>query len=334
MAKNTKGDGSLEQNGVTVVTPDNMGKGLVWNETTKQYDVSAKDSNGVKVNPDGSVGLALSPDAGNQIELRPNGIYLGDRPTQANFYVSLQGNDANDGSRNNPVQSLHRAYELIAEQPTKGWYNIFLKAGQTFHESPRSIWLDSGKNLNFFHYDDPYFGDLIRGNGLFVDCYKELSRPTIVCDTFRDGEFIRWGGLQVSITNHLNFYGVNTVINTTNGNVTGGAFRYYVNTMQHTGDITINGVLGLASASIINLCGNTFTLNGNIAPFINDYNPSIQQMYWVFPNQVHSLNGKTGTGRQDNIRQSLKPETAVVGTSFDRNTKTLFGFSTNWDCFK
>ena len=29
MTKNTKGDGSLEQNGVTVVTPDNVGKG-VW----------------------------------------------------------------------------------------------------------------------------------------------------------------------------------------------------------------------------------------------------------------------------------------------------------------
>ena len=62
MAKNTKGDGSLEQNSVVVVTPDNMGKGLVWNAATKQYYVSAKDSNGVKVNPDGSVGLALSQD--------------------------------------------------------------------------------------------------------------------------------------------------------------------------------------------------------------------------------------------------------------------------------
>ena len=124
MAINTTGNtGSVV--GVTVVTPDNMGKGLVWNGATKQYYVSAKDSNGVKVNPDGSVGLALSPDAGNQIELRPNGIYLGTIPLQNNFYVSLQGNDANDGSRNNPVQSLHRAYELIAEQPTKGWYNIF-----------------------------------------------------------------------------------------------------------------------------------------------------------------------------------------------------------------
>ena len=49
--------------------------------------------------------------------------------------------------------------------------------------------------------------------------------------------------------------------------------------------------------------------------------------------QVHTLNGKSGTGRTDNIRQALKPEKFVSGATFDRSTKTMFGFSTNWDIF-
>ena len=304
---------------VHVVAPSNMGKGLVWNDKTKQYEVSS--------------GVTVSPDAGNQIEQRNNGLYLGSVPLRSNFYVSNQGNDANDGSRDNPVQSLHRAYELIAEQPTQGWYNIFLKAGQTFHESPKQIWLSSGKNLNFYHYDDPYFGDEIRHDGFFVDCYRELSKPTIVFDTFRDGQFIRWRGIQARIENNLGFFGVNTIINTTDGLVTGGPYRFYVSSLVHTGDITLNGVLGLASASIINLCANTFYRNSVIAPFINDFGPNIQLMYWTTANKIHHLNGKQGTGRPDNIRQALKPENTVTGATFDRSTKTLFGYSTNWDIF-
>lgn len=36
MAKNTTATGSVVD-GVTVVHPDNMGKGLLWDEETKQY---------------------------------------------------------------------------------------------------------------------------------------------------------------------------------------------------------------------------------------------------------------------------------------------------------
>lgn len=318
---------------VHVVAPSNMGKGLVYDETTKQYEVDAREANGVKLNPDGTVGVALSPDAGNLLELRTNGLYFGATPFVSNFYVSLQGNDANDGSRNSPVQSLNRAYELIAAQPTQGWYNIFLKAGQTFHESPKRVRIGERKNVSFYHYDDPVFGDTIRGDGFYPDCYKELSRPTIVCDTFVDGQFIRWGGLIISSESKLNFFGVNTIINTSNGRVTGGPWRFYVSSMIHTGDITINGELGLVSASVINLCNNVITLNGSAKPFINDYTPNIQNMLWTWDGEVQTHNGLTGTGRAGNVKQVLKPENAVENTTFDRNTKTLFGFSVNWDIF-
>lgn len=319
---------------VHVVATSNMGKGLAYNETAKQYEVNAQDANGVKLNPDGTVGVALSKDAGNVLELRRDGLYYGATPTVNQIYVSLQGNDANAGTRDAPVQTLNRAYEIIAAQTTQGWYNIFLKAGQTFRESTKQIWLDQGKNVNFYHYDDPYFGDEIRHDGFFVDCYKELSRPTIVCDTFRDGAFVRWCGLQTSFENKLNFYGVNTEVNTNNGPASGYPYRFYVNAMQHTGDITINGELGLASASIINLCNNVITLRrGNVAPFTNDYNPNLQHMGWVATNQVQTLNGKSGTGRGGNVKQVLKYNNSVAGTTYDVATKSLFGFSANWDMF-
>lgn len=327
-AKNT-----MNGTDVFVVAPSNMGKGLAYNESVKQYEVNAQDANGVKLNPDGTVGVALSKDTGNVLELRDDGLYYGASPTVNQIYVSLQGNDANAGTRDAPVQTLNRAYEIISAQSTQGWYNIYLKAGQTFAESANRFWLDKGKNLNYFHYDDPVFGDTVRGNGFFPDCYKELSRPTIICDSFRDGAFVRWGGLQTSIDNIVNFFGVNTVINTSAGRVTGGPYRYYLTSMQHTGDITLNGELGLGSMSIVNLCNNVITNNGSAKPFINDLTPNIQNMVWVWENQVHTYNGMTGTGRIGNVKQVLKPENTVENTAFDRNTKTLFGFGVNWDIF-
>lgn len=131
MAKNTKGDGSLDQNGSTVVTPDNMGKGLAYNSQTNQYDVSVKDSNGVKVNPDGSVGLALSPDAGNQIELRDNGIYLGTQAVQQDFYVdAINGNDdTGNGSYSEPYRTLNKVLSVLPTQKLN--LKIYLKEKQT-----------------------------------------------------------------------------------------------------------------------------------------------------------------------------------------------------------
>lgn len=151
MAKNTKGDGSLEQNGSTVVTPDNMGKGLTYNTQTNQYDVSVRDSNGVKVNPDGSVGLALSPDAGNQIELRNNGIYYGSAAKKEirNLYVSSRtGSDSNDGSRNAPLKTLAKALSLLEDKPVT--YDIWLAENEEFELDQRFYPAYANINLHVY----------------------------------------------------------------------------------------------------------------------------------------------------------------------------------------
>ncbi len=59
-----------------VVAPSNMGRKPYTNETVKQYEVNARDANGVKLNPDGTVGVPLSKDTGNVLELRNDGFVL------------------------------------------------------------------------------------------------------------------------------------------------------------------------------------------------------------------------------------------------------------------
>lgn len=99
---------------VKVVAPMNMGKGLVWNEETKQYEV------------------ALSKDQTNLIQRRDDGLYFGYTPERnvATLYIANSGNDDNDGTRSNPLRTLHKAAELIKDTPAV--YSIFLHEGDTF----------------------------------------------------------------------------------------------------------------------------------------------------------------------------------------------------------
>lgn len=53
MSKNTKGNGANDASAVIVVTPDNIGKGIKWNETTGKYEVNVGD--GLIINEAGEV---------------------------------------------------------------------------------------------------------------------------------------------------------------------------------------------------------------------------------------------------------------------------------------
>lgn len=116
---------------IFVVTPGNMGKGLAYNETNKQYEVNAKDANGVKVNSDGTVGVSLSKDGGNLLELRSDGLYYGTKAVQADFFVDAVAgsDDAGDGTYGNPFRTFNKALESLPRD--KKGLNIHLKEGQT-----------------------------------------------------------------------------------------------------------------------------------------------------------------------------------------------------------
>ncbi len=118
MAKNTKGDGSLEQNGVTVVTPDNVGKGVWYNPATQKYEVK------------------ISGISGNLLSLRDDGLYYGTKakPNLENLYVdAVNGVDQNPdevqgaGTKAKPLKTVHYAMSL-GEQGTVRY--VFLKCNQ------------------------------------------------------------------------------------------------------------------------------------------------------------------------------------------------------------
>lgn len=115
MAINTTGNnGSVV--GVTGVHPDNIGKGIKWNETTKKYEV------------------AISNQAYNMISLRDDGLYYGSAPTRTSFYVDyLNGSDNNDGSKAFPFKTVGKALRSV-ETGTVGTY-IFLKENQKHYFS-------------------------------------------------------------------------------------------------------------------------------------------------------------------------------------------------------
>lgn len=115
--KNAKN--SVNAPDVHVVAPSNMGKGLVWNDTTKQYEVAG--------------GLTVSPDNGNLIEVRNNGIYYGTSAPEElrNLYVSsVSGNDSNPGTREAPLRTIQAAVDKLIDSPVR--YTIWLHKEETF----------------------------------------------------------------------------------------------------------------------------------------------------------------------------------------------------------
>lgn len=113
---------------VHVVAPSNMGKGLAYNETTKQYDVTISKSLQIV---DNEVGVKVSPDAGNLLELRENGIYYGSLAEQSDFYVDAIGgdDDTGKGSIEKPFRTLNKALESLPIK--KLGLRILLKEEQT-----------------------------------------------------------------------------------------------------------------------------------------------------------------------------------------------------------
>lgn len=329
---------------VKVVAPMNMGKGLVWNETTKQYDVSAKDSNGVKVNPDGSVGLALSPDAGNQIELRSNGIYLGNivKPEFSAFYVSsVSGNDDNDGSKHAPFRTLNRAFTAIANNKSNGGYTVFLKAGEYFEFPRKRVWFpQTNMALAFCYYGDPKYADQDQLFGIYNPYgATDLTRPTLEFTHYWDqnANSIVYSGFNTSGLFEMKFYGLHIRFDTLQPGGIAGLAHYHERFIFEGCRITLNKAnLGIGSAAEVrirsciweNAVPNLFNL------FISDKTPKIWD-FDLLPQQGDGLGRLPNfTILKGNTRQVLKYNNLCGLSEWDVGTKTLFGFSTNWDCFR
>lgn len=184
MAKNTKGDGSLEQNGVTTVTPDNIGKGLVWNAQTKQYDVNVADSHSLTVNEHNIIGLRLSPDEGNLLEIRDNGVGLWQviEPDLRRQYVdSVNGNDGNAGTKASPLKTFEHALSRLynSKNGGRGTAAILIKNGGTYYVGHERFSL-TDLNLAVINYGDELDGDVHIGDGYYVCQTKSYVKPKLI----------------------------------------------------------------------------------------------------------------------------------------------------------
>lgn len=125
MAINTTGNnGSVV--GVTGVHPDNIGKGIKWNETTKKYEVDVKEDSGIMINELGELEVRVSELEDNALRVIDGKLYYGTRarPELSNLYVdAINGVDqdplkvAGAGTRAMPLKTFRYA-NMVAEANT------------------------------------------------------------------------------------------------------------------------------------------------------------------------------------------------------------------------
>lgn len=189
MSKHTKGDGIVDTSSVFAVTPDNLGKGIKWNPVTRKYEVS------------------IASDAGNLLQVRDSGLYYGFEAKRElhNLYVSNNGNDANDGTRERPIRTLQRLAEILVDAPVT--YHVHLHEGHIF-DAPSYMRLPHS-NVQFSVWgptaDTTYpFGTPCN---LYYRGYmaRNYPRPTIKFVTrTKDNAYVR----DAMYFNKVEFYGI------------------------------------------------------------------------------------------------------------------------------
>ncbi|MGX2956428.1 hypothetical protein ACWIYZ_04970 [Ursidibacter arcticus] len=326
---------------IPVVAPMNMGKGLGWNTELKQYEINVNKGNGIVLNPDGTVGLQLSPDAGNQLELRPNGVFFGNipKPENSTFFVSNSGSDSNNGSRETPLRTMHEALSRIANNKTNGYYRIYLHSGQTFSFPQTRVWLPQTLcQIEISYYNDPKYPDNTQVKGIYRPYGAEdLKRPTLIFTDFdTEHSGIIYSGFETGGTFALGLYGLNVRYDQLRAGGYAGLGFYHDKLIFEGCHIYLNSKsVGIGSAKVVRLRGNRlYNTSRNVYNlFVSDLTPNI----WVFDpldEQGIDPDGSLSfTPMKGNEKQVLYAETVVVLAAIDRNTKTTFGFTTNWDIF-
>lgn len=256
MAKNTKGDGSLEQNGVTVVTPDNMGKGVWYNPTTQKYEVK------------------VSGISGNLLSLRDDGLYYGTKakPNLENLYVDAVNGvdqDPNEiqgaGTQNKPLRTIAYAMSLL-EYGKK--HNIFLYESQD-HIINTQI-TDKNGDVTFYAYG-PKLTENMKTAIDALEARREHNRngngPNIILAykailTGNNNSYYKYGLYTFIVTGNVTFIGINLINDMnvdlpipsgkTNVNVVNkarlrvlGTVTFNIGSLKDTGTPTVGeGVLG------------------------------------------------------------------------------------------
>lgn len=136
-----------------------------------------------------SADVQLSPDTGNLLTERSNGLYYGLEapPEVAVLYVSTSlGDNSNPGTRALPLQTIDEAFARQINAPVN--YTILLRAGETFVQTGRPA--RNLANYVITYYDDPIYDDAAAAacagyHPMYAD---NLSRPTWVIDARLSGD--------------------------------------------------------------------------------------------------------------------------------------------------
>ena len=352
MAKNTTATGSMID-GVTVVHPDNIGKGIKWDEATKTYYV-AIDERMFEVDEIGRLKLRVSALEDNQLKVRDDGIYQGGtaRPDLQNLYVSNQGNDSNPGTREAPLQTIQAAIDKL--EPGAGTYTIRLHENHTFD------WVTASRpyaSIYFKMYGpltDSQFPEGFAQNAYYRGYVaKNAPRPTIRVTVKERHGFIMRDWLLCA---DAHFFGIKIdVYNKFEGYDDGsksGHFGGFVGCKdlvelhgciltEKTKAVPVGNGPGFYRDDVIVRCPTLMWLD-TLSPALprlvsSSYTSQLSVISWtngnlqgmgVFPN--HESQIKTATAFQD---MTIGMRQQIYGVVFDDATKSVFGMSLNWDIF-
>lgn len=127
----------------------------------QKSDLATDSFKNDNTNGKGGIKIAVSPDRGNLLQHRKNGIYYGiESPADtSNLYVSTsQGDDSNTGTKNAPLRTIH---EALRRNSVNQKFTIHLKEDEEFE------WRSSWGNFSDYTFTIQPYGpqwDSIRAN--------------------------------------------------------------------------------------------------------------------------------------------------------------------------
>lgn len=293
---------------------------------------------------DQALTVQLSKLGGNQIKKLDDGLYFGyqARPEDANLYVSsVSGNDANTGTRDKPLRTVHAALNRIAEVGFNGAYNIYLKCGEDHEFPPTRVWLPQAlTTILFSWYGDAKYPDeytvMMEGSAYNPMYAPDLNRPRLRYTDFNDGKSgIVYSGIDTSGTLKVYHHGLDVSYESYRAGGVVGAGYYHEEISFEGCIVRLPKVrIQIGSAGVVRLRSNKFMNTSDTLPnfLVSDLTPAV----WVFdmlPEQGQSTKYPGYARVLGNEKQVLKPTNICFLAEVNTQTRSTFGFSTNWDIF-
>lgn len=340
-----------------------LGKSLTFNKNG-DIDIKSNPSGGVVINNDGLAELALSKDDGNLLEIRKDGLYYGSVAEEElqNLYVSSsQGNDSNTGTRESPLRTIQAAVDKVKDTPA--YYIIHLYRGDTFD------WVDKILNhaqLYFRVYgmesthpsstpENPYYRGYLA---------KDFPRPIVNVRVREAWGFMKRMHLESArITVEGVHFKINNTAENDNGTLAGhfsGILTTYNGETQLWGCIIelIGGAKALSGIGsyrtdsltrckslVMNHCSipvplDKFQKDGSATDIehlgYGPLGPSIAVVSHEPDNRIDGFGGLPDRDifTNEDVIRNLTIETVCSAIGWDRDKKTIFGATVNWDIFK